>query len=1426
MASESSSKGKRGRDEEFFTLVFFFPPSHASAAHCEGEIMIDLMSFFGMEFPKENLQQWLSQALAVILEEEEPSLVKQVFFRPPLWNQQAKELMFAREAYRRCWFEDKDPTFPDVSKLEWSKLPKDGNDEGVARVQMTTRYLESWQHIADDQSNRRKISRQEPGGLEKVFKLFDKVQKTAVESIERFRKAGGKAGVLVMATGMGKTLTMCKHVAKVLTEMRVKQENLGEFRFLFLVHRSAILSDACLTLKHLLGVESDPRKSHIPAANIFDETNHELPWTASDFKVLCSDASQNHKWNPIVEEPPKFLFAMLQSIEKHLDSGLLHPRMFHYVVMDEAHHNRAGEEGKGFERVFRYFHANLFVLGLSATPYRMDGRNVMELFDEKNFDEKNIQKKIPGYISKWQLLEEDQKILYDMLVEVSVHDVPIGSGEHIMHEPLPVELSHWPIPCIAKFKDRFTLCCENSALFHPLIIADDIGQLLSCHDSRSWSEDGRFVITFPTLPSLKAMFSTETIVATLKRSVYCFEVAVPAGLRAGLLCPVSYKFICDPDVRQSRIVEHVADEKKKREFLEEEEEEDDERGEKLSDLILENKLLKDVDRLVHTIVKVVSAWRENPPYDGWRPRALVFCENVKHAFNVMDALERRQLEEEDVDDLFGQLSKHAKFFVAPNDRLGLFKNRNVMVPDELFPCGVGITLVCDKANEGVDIPECDVLVLARPTDNMIIYLQQLGRGLRRDPKQPNKKLLVIDMAGNIYRMWFIQKAVGDRRPSTKLLNRIKLVPEQPLHEESSSMSAGEEASEISSGSEEEPNECSALSDEMEEMGENGEDVLERSIGALNDYIPTGKSRTNMFQKGPPTNFSMAEGVSKIGFGSEDSRVDGFHQAGVSLNLDENFVDESGSRSDDHQPELEFGDDANDDDFIGFVVPENPGGQSDFESLYPEGDEDYFEIQNVETEIEEKLKRLEIDTENHKNKVSDEYIRLFCESEQTLLDAAALCVEKNCNTFDYQVAFKGEGREASFKELNAQTCSWFGMMGIPLLVSCKFLQGRKIEFWGKLVEWLWGKSAWIQKDLENFSKEVGVEKTLVLPALNHIWWIICSERYAFQRMIFYKVFDGNAEPFFRHHLTSYLKSWGNGELSCPMPSVAWALLKNVKEMSVLDMFATGQWWLSAAEYFGARDISLIHPELLQPSEWKGAVFVKRSRISNCPFSFFIGDRSCRFVEDDVFEDRNKGNGDLARRIRFANSNVPESMAGFECVVSFPPTNHLLDEKEYSFLLQSRDWSRFIGGNLSQLGIQSAILHLLVSASKVKRDGGVCFAFVPAIALCQRNHCAALSWILGRCDFTTVMLLPNDALGLKGVWRMTCLLMLNGRKIGSKRVLTSFVKLNCNASLCESILQLPSLSRKLEVNSSKDLREHVQGEFQISFPEVMYSVTAEN
>ncbi|MFD8725531.1 DUF3427 domain-containing protein [Streptomyces sp. NPDC059629] len=64
---------------------------------------------------------------------------------------------------------------------------------------------------------------------------------------------------------------------------------------------------------------------------------------------------------------------------------------------------------------------------------------------------------------------------------------------------------------------------------------------------------------------------------------------------------------------------------------------------------------------------------------------------------------------------------------------------------ELKAGQIQVVFSVDLFNEGLDIPDVDTLLLLRPTNSATVFLQQLGRGLRRTPDKP--VLTVLDFIG-------------------------------------------------------------------------------------------------------------------------------------------------------------------------------------------------------------------------------------------------------------------------------------------------------------------------------------------------------------------------------------------------------------------------------------------------------------------------------------------------------------------------------------------------------------------------------------------------------------------------------------------------------------------------------------------------------
>lgn len=77
---------------------------------------------------------------------------------------------------------------------------------------------------------------------------------------------------------------------------------------------------------------------------------------------------------------------------------------------------------------------------------------------------------------------------------------------------------------------------------------------------------------------------------------------------------------------------------------------------------------------------------------------------------------------------------------------------------------IQVIFAVDIFNEGVDIPAVDTVMFLRPTESYVIFLQQLGRGLRKYPAKDY--LTVIDFIGNYKRAHYVPLLLAGENPWT------------------------------------------------------------------------------------------------------------------------------------------------------------------------------------------------------------------------------------------------------------------------------------------------------------------------------------------------------------------------------------------------------------------------------------------------------------------------------------------------------------------------------------------------------------------------------------------------------------------------------------------------------------------------------------
>ena len=100
---------------------------------------------------------------------------------------------------------------------------------------------------------------------------------------------------------------------------------------------------------------------------------------------------------------------------------------------------------------------------------------------------------------------------------------------------------------------------------------------------------------------------------------------------------------------------------------------------------------------------------------------------------------------------FSEAGVAARAVYSRGDSVGKEENESYWIDREeavkkLESGGVNVLFSVDMFNEGVDIPLVDMVMFLRPTESPIVFLQQLGRGLRKAPGK--EYLTVLDFAGN------------------------------------------------------------------------------------------------------------------------------------------------------------------------------------------------------------------------------------------------------------------------------------------------------------------------------------------------------------------------------------------------------------------------------------------------------------------------------------------------------------------------------------------------------------------------------------------------------------------------------------------------------------------------------------------------------
>jgi superfamily II DNA or RNA helicase len=119
------------------------------------------------------------------------------------------------------------------------------------------------------------------------------------------------------------------------------------------------------------------------------------------------------------------------------------------------------------------------------------------------------------------------------------------------------------------------------------------------------------------------------------------------------------------------------------------------------------------------------------------PKAIVFCGTIEHALVMRDRINAR-----------GFCKAEAIHSGSARGQVMSQYQRNLVLAD--FEAG-DINVICtvDVFNEGIDVPDVNIVVFNRVTHSRRIFVQQLGRGLRITPGK--EKAIALDFAQDIRR---------------------------------------------------------------------------------------------------------------------------------------------------------------------------------------------------------------------------------------------------------------------------------------------------------------------------------------------------------------------------------------------------------------------------------------------------------------------------------------------------------------------------------------------------------------------------------------------------------------------------------------------------------------------------------------------------
>lgn len=173
----------------------------------------------------------------------------------------------------------------------------------------------------------------------------------------------------------------------------------------------------------------------------------------------------------------------------------------------------------------------------------------------------------------------------------------------------------------------------------------------------------------------------------------------------------------------------------------------------IKDLTVDNKLVedyKDFNKLTcDERVKHIIEQSKYYGYSGSRVKGLVFCSSLKESAILCEKFNQ-----------YGYRCRELK-----QGQFEYNENCIARLEQDSYDGGLDYLFAVDILNEGIDIPEVNQVIMLRPTESAIVFIQQLGRGLRKNSSK--EFVVVLDFIGNYNKNFFIPVALSGNNSYSK-----------------------------------------------------------------------------------------------------------------------------------------------------------------------------------------------------------------------------------------------------------------------------------------------------------------------------------------------------------------------------------------------------------------------------------------------------------------------------------------------------------------------------------------------------------------------------------------------------------------------------------------------------------------------------------